>query len=114
MLDGPLLPTVVRDLLSGVPPPQKQPSRFLLLQAHDACYATSGWRAKQAHAPSTTCALELLYPAVNLSAASRLEAMLTVYRSLTGDTKTPDEALATEAMSVARKRDHANRQPSAG
>ena len=99
-------------------------SRSTLLQAYDACHERQGWRQVQErwnslwsgrwseHSP--VCTLQLIWPDETLTKAVRLAATVDIYRGLTGDMTTPDQALADHALLVAKKRDFAHNTPSAG
>ena len=101
------------------------PSRTLLLRAYDSCFPSQGWRQWQESAAGRAlqpahwserpepCSLELVWPDEKLSKEIRMACVVDIYRSLSGDVTTAEEALAGEASLIARKRDQANNTPSA-
>lgn len=82
------------------------PSRFVLLQAYDACHTRAGGKY-------TPCALQQVLKGRMWTPQERISWTIKIFRKLTGDTSTPDAALSNEAMAIARKRGAAHNTPSA-
>lgn len=126
-----LAPSRVQELLGDCRGPRRvvvshpgellPPSRGTLLQAYDACHEREGWRQvadrRQANGrwseDGGQCALQIVWPDEVLTKAVRLAATVDIYRGLTGDMTTPDQALADHALLVGKKRNFAHNTPSA-
>ena len=92
--------------------PLQESSRWVLLQAYDACHCAKGTgRARAHHMRQPTCALEHVWPSEVLTPVLRLKATIDLYKGLTGDACEMYDALAAEAINTAQQRDYALRTP---